>query len=270
MSLYNFTSYRAYLSDHIAHLPQKGRGEIKRISQAIQIHPTLMSMILSGSRDLTTEQAYDLSSYLQHTDMESDYFLALVQMERAGNQRLKAHLKKNIEKLKTEATKISNRFEHERKLTNEERAVFYSSWIYSAIRLYCSTEENGKTAADIATRFDLPRPKVLEILSFLKTTGLVTEEKDHFKIGISRTFLEHGSPHLPRHHMNWRVKSMQKIDRISDQELMFTFPLSISKTDFAKVREELAEVLKKVSGIVKDSPAEDIGCLNMDLFWIEK
>jgi len=270
MSLYNFSSYRAYLTDYIAHLPQKGRGEIKRMSQVIHIHPTLMSMILSGSRDLTAEQAFDLSHHLQHTDMEADYFLALVQLERAGNQRLKTHLKKSIEKIKSEATKISNRFEHERKLTDEERAVFYSSWIYSAIRLFCSTDEKGKTVSDIAARFDLPRQKVLEILNFLKATGLVTEQSDHFQLGISRTFLEHGSPHLPRHHMNWRVKSMQKIDRISDKELMFTFPLSISKTDFAKVREELAEVLKKISGIVKDSPAEDIGCLNMDLFWIEK
>jgi uncharacterized protein (TIGR02147 family) len=270
MSLYNFSSYRAYLDDHIVHLPQKGRGEIKRMSQAIQIHPTLMSMILSGSRDLTSEQAFDLSNYLQHTEMESDYFLALVQLERAGNQRLKSHLKKNIEKIKTEATKISNRFEHERKLTDEERAVFYSTWIYSAIRLYCSTTEQGKTLSEIATRFDLPRQKISDILDFLKSTGLVTEEKDHFQMGISRTFLEHGSPHLPRHHMNWRVKSMQKVDRISEKELMFTFPLSISKNDFDKIREELAEVIKKVSNIVKDSPAEEIGCLNMDLFWIEK
>lgn len=270
MSIYNFSSYRAYLSDHIAHLPQKGRGEIKRISEAIRIHPTLMSMILTGSRDLTPEQAYDLSSYLQHTDMEADYFLALVQVERAGNQRLKSHLKKNIEKIKTEATKLSNRVEHERKLTDEERAVYYSSWIYSAIRLFCSTDEKGKTLSEIATRFDLPRQKVSEILNFLSRTGLVFDEKDHFQMGVSRIFLEHGSPHLPRHHMNWRVKAMQKVERITEKELMFTFPLSISKNDFEKVREELAEVFKKVSGIVKDSPAEEIGCLNVDLFWVEK
>jgi hypothetical protein len=101
-------------------------------------------------------------------------------------------------------------------------------------------------------------------------SGLVVLEKSRYKMGISRTFLENHSPHLPKHHMNWRAKSIQKSDHVSEEELMFTFPHSISKKDFQEVREILLEALKKISLIVKESPADDVACLNIDLFWLEK
>jgi len=226
-------------------------------------------MVLSGARDFNLEQAADLSDYLGHTELEQEYFLTLIQLERAGNQRLKNHLRKRIDKIQKEANKIENRFEHDRKLTDEERAIFYSSWIYSAVRLFCSLSEDGKTTVQVVERFKISRLKAVEVLTFLKAAGLLIEDKDHFKMGVSRTYLEHGSPYLSRHHANWRLKSLQKSDLISDKELMFTFPMSLSKKDFEKIREEFAQLLKKVSGIVKDSPAEDIACLNIDLFWLE-
>ncbi len=270
MSIFQFSSYRTYLKDYIAHLPKRGRGELSKIATEINIHPTLLSMVISGDRELTVEQGFDLSKYLQHTDLESEYFLLLVQLDRAGNQRLKTHLKEKIQRIKSEATKISNRFEHDKKLSDEEKTIFYSSWIYSAIRLYCSTSESGKTINEIIERFQIPRIRVVKVLNFLVTSGLVIQENDRFSLGVSRTFLENNSPHLPRHHMNWRSKAMQKSDHISEDELMFSFPHSVSKENFQQIREILADSLKKISLIVKDSPAEDIGCLNIDLFWIEK
>lgn len=270
MSIFIFNSYKKYLKNHIAHLPKRGRGEITKIAIEIKMQSTLLSMIISGQRELSLEQAFDLSKYLQHTDLESEYFLALVQYERAGNPRLKKHFEEKIEKLKYAANKISNQFDHEKKLSDQEKSIFYSSWIFSAIRLYCSTATNGKSVSEIAERFQIPRQRVIEALNFMSSSGLVISEKDRFQIGVSRTYLENDSPHLPRHHMNWRTKALQKSDHISEEELMFTFPHSISKSDFRKVRDILAGSLKEISKIVKDSPADDVSCLNIDLFWIEK
>lgn len=270
MSLFNYKSYRAYLKAYIRALPQKGRGEISRIAAALKIQSTLLSMILSGSRDFSVEQALDLSTYLNHTELEAEYFLLLVQLERAGNHRLKNYLLKRVEKIQLESKKVEHRFEYDRKLTDDERTIFYSSWIYSAIRLSCSLTKNGKTINEIMARFEIPRARALEIVQFLSSTGLIIEKNDRYQIGISRTYLEKESFHLPRHHTNWRLKALQKSDRISDHELMFTFPLSISKADFEIIRNEILEVLKKASNIVKDSPPDEIGCLNVDLFWVDK
>lgn len=270
MAIFNFRSYKKYLKHYLGELPRKGRGEITKIAAEIKMQSTLLSMVISGSRDLSLEQAFDLSRYLQHTALESEYFLSLVQYERAGNQRLKTHFEGKIQRLRADSNKMSNRFEHEKKLSDQERSIFYSSWIFSAIRLFCSTAIDGKSVAEIHERFQVPRQRVIEALNFMISSGLVIEKNDRFQMGVSRTFLENDSPHLPRHHMNWRTKALQKSDHVSEEELMFTFPHSVSKEDFRKIKEILAGSLKEISQIVKDSPAEDVSCLNIDLFWIEK
>lgn len=270
MSIFEFNDYRRFLAHHLAGLPKRGRGELGKIAHHLKVHPTLMSLIMSGQRELSVEQAYDLCTYLEFTELETDFFLLLLQRSRAGNTRLKSYTEKHLEKIRKEATKVEKRFEHDRKLTEEQRSVFYSSWAYSAIRLYCSTKENGRTLHEISERFQIPRTRALEILSFLIDADLAVEKDGKYHMGVSRTMLEHGSPHLPRHHMNWRAKSIQKCDRVDEKELMFTFPFSIAKKDFSKIRAEFLELLNKVSATVKETDPEDVACLNVDLFWIDR
>jgi uncharacterized protein (TIGR02147 family) len=269
MGIFDFSNYREFLKSYISKLPRRGHGELSKIAQHLGVHSTLVSLILSGERDLSAEQAYDLAQYLHLTDLETDYFNLLVQLSRGGNHRYKSFVKKKMEETKAEALKLSHRFTHDKSLSDEERSIFYSSWVYSAIRLYTSTEESGRTLEEIVERFDLPRVKVLPILQFLTSAGLLKLEADRYSMGVQRTFLEQGSPHLLKHHSNWRIKALQKSDQISEKEMMFTSPISVSRKDFDKIRESLAHILKEVSQTVKDSPAEDIACLNIDFFWIE-
>jgi uncharacterized protein (TIGR02147 family) len=268
MSLFLFKDYRSYLTDRMAKLPKKGHGELTRMAEALGVHSTLMSMILSGQRELTVEQGYDLAGYLGFTELETEYFSLLVQSARAGNHRYQAFIDKKLEAIRKEATQLSKRIAHEKSLSDHERAVFYSSWLYSAIRNFTATSEKGKTVEEVAERFKLPRAHVVGLLEFLVSAGLVKQLKDRYQVGPQRTFIEHGSPHLLKHHSNWRIKALEQADRITTDELMFTSPFSIAKKDFKKVRELFVETLKHFSETVKDSPSEEIACLNIDLFWI--
>lgn len=269
MSIFRSTDYRDYLKQVLLKLPKKGYGELSRMAKAIGIHQTLMSLILSGERDLSLEQGYDLAQYLGLTELETEYFSLLIQYQRAGNKRFKDSIHKKIEKLKNESLLIAKRNDREKTLSDHERTVIYSSWIYSAIRMYTSVDEKGVTLEDVQKKFQLTRQRTLEILNFLEGGGVVVQEKGLYLMGTQRTFLEQGSPHLLKHHSNWRIKSLHQADNLSDKELMFTSPVSLSKNDFDKLREELATFIKMFLKTVADSPAEDIACLNIDFFWIK-
>jgi len=269
-SIFTQSSYRDFLREHIKHLPRKGRGALGQIASRIGVHSTYISLVMRGDRDLSQEQAFALADYLQLSDLETDYFCLLVQLERAGNQNYKKYLKEKIKKIQTESQKLSLRFDHERILTDEQKSTFYSSWIYSAIRLYCSTKETGRRPEELVARFGLSRKKVVEALNFLVDAGLVEIKNGLFCMGPQRTFIEFGSPHLLKHHSNWRIKALQRSENLEEEELMFTSPMSLSKRDFTRIRDALAETLKTVSPIIKDSPAEEIACLNMDFFWVER
>lgn len=186
------------------------------------MHSTFVSLVFQEKRDLSGEQALLLARHLGLTEAETDYFLLLVQLARAGNHPLREHTKKKIREAREAAKKLSSRFEHERQLDAEERQTFYSSWHYSAIRVFASTAEGGRTVEEICERFGLPRLQVVEALQFLTRTQLVLQERDRYRIGPQRTFLEKGHPLLKCHHGNWRMKALQQYERLTDDEMMFT------------------------------------------------
>lgn len=269
MSIFEFNDYKAFLRKYITGLPKKGRGEINKIAEHIRVHPTFISQVLRGDKDLTADHAYHLCSFLGLPAMESDYFLFLVQRDRAATAEFKNYYKRKIEELKKASLHIANRMPEHRRLSDQERAVFYSNWIYIYVWLFTSLDD-GQTLDAVADRLGVSRAKASEILGFLKGAGLCAEEKGKFVMKTQLMHLEQGSPFLSRHHLNWRMKAMQRTDDLTEQELMFTSPISISREDFGRIREILVEVIKKTSPMIKDSPAEDVACLNLDLFWIEK
>ena len=102
------------------------------------------------------------------------------------------------------------------------------------------------------------------------STNLIQEKMGRFILGTQHTHVERGPPFLSRHHHNWRLKSLEKTDRSDDQELQFTGPVSISKSDFEAVRELLVEAIPKSLEKVKKSEPDDVACLLIDWFWLQK
>lgn len=267
-SIFAYEQYVLFLKAYVKTLPKRGRGELQKISQKLGIHTTLISQIMSGQRHLTEEQAHELAGYLGLTALEEDYFLLLVQIERAGTENFRKYLKTKLNHLKSEALKISKRIDYSATLTDQEKSEFYSSWNYSAIRLFCSTAPEGKSLEEIISYFHLDRPLAIKYLNFLVKTQLCTEKDGFFKMGTQSTFVEKGSIYFLKHHFNWRIKSIQKSENMSDEDFLFTSPLSISRQDFHKIRDVLAQTVSTSSKIVTESNPEVTACLNLDFFQI--
>ena len=66
------------------------------------------------------------------------------------------------------------------------------------------------------------------------------------------------------------MKAIQKMDFREKAELFFTGPMSISKKDFEGIREKLNLFLTELVETAKASPAEDLFCLNIDFFAVDK
>ncbi|OQW47298.1 MAG: hypothetical protein A4S09_16010 [Proteobacteria bacterium SG_bin7] len=84
-----------YLRFYVRSLPKSGHGELTRIANHLRISTTMLSQILSGQRAFNTDQAFELSEYLQLTDIETDYLYLLVEVEKAGTHKNKNYFKKN-------------------------------------------------------------------------------------------------------------------------------------------------------------------------------
>jgi hypothetical protein len=64
------------------------------------------------------------------------------------------------------------------------------------------------------------------------------------------------------------LKSLQKMNDISNEELMVTSPFSISRKDFSHLKELLLDFVQASSRVIQSTEAEELACFNLDLFWL--
>lgn len=247
--------------------PKKGRGEVTKLAAELNISATLVSQVLSGEKCFTLEQAQVLKEYLHLSEVETDYMMLLVLQERSGTTELKKHWEAQINKKKKEALSLSTQIAKDGSFTPEEECVFYSSTIYSLVRLYTSVGGKGKSLTDICERFGLSRREASDILKFLTDAGLCEKRQERFFLGRKRTHLDVKSIHRSRQHINWRLKAIQHSQKLTDEELMYTASVSLSKGDFVTLRYEMVEFIKRFLDKVHSSPEEELACFNIDFFW---
>lgn len=265
MNIYEFLSYKSYLKAWMKARPKKGHGEGRRIAEALGISTTMISQVLNGDKNFNLELSSDLCDYLGLNDKETDYFFLLVEYERAGTHRLKTKLKKKIESLKTSAQVLKDRLQKDKELSDHDKAVFYSSWVYSGIRNLIATDSSA-TIDSISQRLQIPRNQIQKIFDFLLETGLCELKTNKFTVGAKRTHLGNDSALVTKHHQNWRMQGFNKMIFAEDKNLFYTAPMSLSKEAADKIREELPSFIEKINKLVVNSDSEIVRCLNIDFF----
>jgi uncharacterized protein (TIGR02147 family) len=264
-SLFEYSDFYQFLENEIEKISRLKRGEKKKIAEELNIPPSLLSQIFSGTRKLSLDQVHLLCDYMGHSILEKEYIFNLFHLSTANNKKLKEILKNKCLELKNKSLKISERVEKDRVLSEREKSILYSSWYYIAIWAYVSIGE-GKTVDEITTYFNLPIKKVKEVLSFLIETQICKSENGKIIHHLNRTHIEKNSPHFRQHHNNWRIRSVQKLDFQSEEDLNFTAPLSLSTEDFFKVREEMMKLIQGIYKTVKETEPEKVYCINIDFF----
>jgi len=250
----------------IKNLPHRGKGELKKIASFLGVHSSMLSQIFKGDSNLSLEQAQKISEYFGLENFETEYFLGLVQWERAGTKKLKDIIHRQLLRLKempryeTETTKAVQ-------LSGSDRSTFYSAWFYSAIRLLTAIPQYDD-AATISKYFEVPRPLVDEVLEFLLSAGLCVKKGNTITMGPRRTHLEGDYQARVRHHTNWRVKALARIPTFSPSEEFFsTFPMTLTESEAKEVKQALFDVLSRVETILdRKTTPEKLYCLNIDWF----
>jgi hypothetical protein len=184
-------------------------------------------------------------------------------LERAGDKPAQSFCLKRVNELRTRALNLSERFEAKNELSEEDQAKFYSSWIYTALRLLSATEKYS-SEVKMSELTGLPLASVRKALHFLVSRGLSVEVENRIKFGPTKTYLESHSPLVATHHLNWRRKSSEQYDQLRLEDLVYTYPVVLSEKDFLIVREKIVLFIEEIQKLTAPSPSEQLYCLNID------
>ena len=90
--------------------------------------------------------------------------------------------------------------------------------------------------------------------------------KGRLDIGPQVTHMGHDSPFVNRHHANWRLKGLQYLENLSDNDLFCTGPMALSKEAAKSIRKSLVELIERSTKSAANSDSEVVRCLNIDWF----
>lgn len=265
MDFFEFKNYKTLILKRIKQMPKQGHGQFNRLAHHLGIHSTMVSHVFNGDKNLTTDQAYGVCDYFGFNELQTDYFLILVEQDRAANHKLKSHYEKKLNEIRKKASEVAERLPQDHKFSEAERGTFYSQWYYSGIRLLTALSD-FQDLDSIANHFGLPKKKVADVLEFLLKTRLCVMKDGKYNVGPMRTHVEADSPLASRHHGNWRLKAIESFDKLKSDEIVFTSPVILETKDALKIRNLILDFVESTDKVFDKSGNEELFCLNVD--WV--
>jgi uncharacterized protein (TIGR02147 family) len=264
-SLYEYNDYKAFVLDQIEARPAKGRGVRRLLADAMGCQAAYVSHVLAGERHFSLEQAERVTSFFGLSNEEAEYFLLLVQAAKAGTTALRRLLAMQIEKRRDEYREIKSRIKVRETVSTQDQAQYYSSWHYQAIRMALTIPECRKPQK-IAERLGLPLARVREVLDFFVERGLAKRDGENFLTTNKHVHLKKDSPYIERLHSNWRVHTLQTLEKRNPEDLHYSSVVTISKADFDTIREIMLRALADAHRVIGPSKEEKLCTLAMDFY----
>lgn len=266
MSIFNYIDYKSYIRLTVRQ-NQKKHGYRSRLAEAAGCQKSFFSKVMSGSTHLTAEHAAGLVAFWKLPEIDAEYFIELVQLERAGTPELRARIEKRIEKLRQDQNDLAKRFQEATNVSEEHAQVYYSSWQYLAIHYLLSIPQ-FRTVETISKRLHCPEDLVLQILMFLREMGLIQSDNN--------TWLMNGrSYHLPRsshltqmNHTHWRTRAIQNSFKKNHRDIHYTSVGSLSLSDVEKLRQLTLDYVDKSRSAIDSSGTEELFCTTVDFFQV--
>ena len=265
-SIYSYLDYKEFTNEWIKIQKKAGHGQLRKMSLHLNVNSVIMTQVFRGDRDLTLEQAFKLCSYIGLDEGEKEYFLLLVQKNRAGTVDLEIFLERQIQELRDKSLQLKNRINHEQ-LSDESKARFYSQWYYSGIRQSFSLP-SIQSIDDVAEKFRLKREIVVKVVEFLLKNNLLIKEGIEIKSGPQVTHIGAETSFVTNHHKNWRLKAIDSMGTYNPESFHYTGPMSLSQELTKEIHDNLVHFIKKNTDKIKKSENETLRCLNIDWFEI--
>ncbi len=208
-----------------------------------------------------------LALFWNYDENESEYFIQLVHLGRTSFQPLKNKIRARLKELKAARENLAKRFQQNSIQDSEAQALYYSSWIPSALHVMVDIQ-NLRTLESISKYLGLPTDVVKKQLEALERLGLVKREDGRWHPGGKNIHLPKASPFTAINHKNWRDRAHINAQRPEQDGLHYTAIQTLRLQDFELIKDLLLKFIEQQRKIVGPSESEELACFTCDWFRI--
>jgi len=267
VNLFSQRSYRSVIEIHLKDASgNRQRGAVKQLSEAVNCHSTFISHVLSNKAEFSTEQALRFCKYSSFDEEETDYFMDLVNKDKAGDTDTKKYYEEKLAKKKEEHLNLKNRLKVAETLTPDQQSIYYRSWLPQAVHLHCHLP--GKhTIASLATSLGSTEQQIRSTTSDLVDLGFIEESDNCFVLKNNLVHLGKDSPIIAKSHYNWRIKTTQELmSRSSTKDSHYTSVFTASEATAQKIRELIINHIEETRELIIPSPSEKLYVFCLDFY----
>lgn len=266
-TVFEFKDYKVFLQYQID-LNKQIQSYKSKLSKAAGCQKSFFSQVLNADAHFAPEHSISLSIFWGLNSIETEYFVTLVQIARAGTSAWREFLNKKLILLKAQNDDLTTRFIN-KEIINDERKtmIYYSSWQYAAVHILLSIPD-FRTPEIISARLQIDINLVIRILKQLKEMGLASMKNEKWEIGSSNIHIPKDSIMNIVNHSNWRSRAMNNILTNKENDIHYTAVHSLSFNDILLVKQRIFEMIDETRRIVEPSKEEELVCISCDFFRI--
>jgi len=261
--IFNYSNHFSYLKTRLSGALRWG-GKTK-FATFIGVQPPFLSQVLSEKYSLSLEQADRANQFFDHSKDESEFFLLLVSRDRAGTVSLRKHFEDQISQVLQKRKLVIERLGKKHEISEQSQSIYYTSWLYSAVHVAC-TIPNLRTRKALAARFQIPVELAGKILDFLRENELVEKRMEEYYPTQNWLRLGLQSPHIIKHHTNWRNQAIQNLEVQTEDDLHYSGIFSMDHKTARHIKDELLDAIKRQNLKIEKAPEEDLYIFGVDFF----
>jgi uncharacterized protein (TIGR02147 family) len=265
-SVFEYLDYRALLA---ARLPAKGegRGQRSRLAKYLGCELSFVSLVLNKRAHFALEHAYGSSQFIEMAGDELEYFLLLFQKNRAGTKALEQHFDRKMNDLKKRRRDISARVDNQKSLALDQQVQYYSHWIYTAVHM-CLLNPELTDAEKISRYLSVSQQQVKVALEFMLNCGLAVRDSKGYRSGPVKMHIPADSPLVNRHHVNWRLRALERLSNPAPDDIHYSAVLSASHETMETIRTFVLGLIEKAAPVIGAAADEAVYSFSIDLFEI--
>lgn len=253
--IFDHHDYREFLKLWLSYRKfSQSSFSLRNLARVSGLSPSYLSMIINGERGLNLQNLEKLAPHLKLSREELSYLEALIQVSDGSDHQERAQ---GLKKLR--------RFERYRQRKHQEAEAFQylQNWYNVVIRELSENIDFEPSPSWIRQRLRLPVEtwQIQQSLRFLLDNGFILKDEKTGRLKSSEKSLrcEKGifKVSLREFHQQMLELAGQSIDELSSQERMIMgYTASLSKKEFEKATEILADCIKNLEELKAQSKDE--------------
>ena len=264
VSLYSTSSSAKYLRERLESQGLKSGLKI-RAAQALGVHTTYISQLISGKAALSLDQAEKISRFFGHNGEEAEFLVCFLIWERATDPALKKRYAEKLEIQRRQSVNIKAALGDKHEVEMRAREMYYSSELYTLAYVLASIPR-FQSRRQIAEQLGVPARTADRIIDELLELKILKEVRGRIIAGPTHIHLGNESSQIVRHHTNWRLSTVQHLARRGSDDLHYSLAFSCSQEDARRIRESLIKHLRSLEKTIINSKEESAFVYCFDFF----